>query len=264
MLRKAKDMNGYKLSALDGEIGAVQDFYFDDQSWTVRYLIADTGGWLGERTVLISPYALEPAKFSERVIPVDLTKHQIESSPSLAAHKPVSRQYEMQYYPFFGWPAYWDGPYAWGPTAYPARNERWMGYPSRTEAGDPHLRSTHDVTGHHIHAKDGDIGHVDDFVIDDESWAIRYLIVDTRNWFPGKKVLVSPQWIRRVSWSEAKIFANLSREAIKHSPEISEEAIITRDYEMELYRHYNQPGYWAKEPPIKENPLKKVRENAQP
>jgi hypothetical protein len=106
MLRKAKDMNGYKLSALDGEIGAVQDFYFDDQSWTVRYLIADTGGWLGERTVLISPYALEPAKFSERVIPVDLTKHQIESSPSLAAHKPVSRQYEMQYYPFFGWPAY--------------------------------------------------------------------------------------------------------------------------------------------------------------
>ena len=113
------------------------------------------------------------------------------------------------------------------------------------------------MTGHHIHAKDGDIGHVDDFVIDDESWAIRYLIVDTRNWFPGKKVLVSPQWIRRVSWSEAKIFVNLSREAIKHSPEITEEAIITRDYEMELYRHYNQPGYWAKEPPIKEQPLKK-------
>ena len=127
MLRKAKDLNGYKLSALDGEIGAVQDFYFDDQSWTVRYLIADTGGWLSERTVLISPYALEPAKFSERVIPVDLNKHQIESSPPLVAHKPVSRQYEMQYYPFFGWPAYWDGPYAWGPTAYPARNERWMG-----------------------------------------------------------------------------------------------------------------------------------------
>ena len=137
MLRKAKDLNGYKLSALDGEIGSVQDFFFDDQSWTVRYLIADTGGWLGERTVLISPYALEPAKFSKRVIPVDLTKHQIESSPSLAAHRPVSRQYEMQYYPFFGWPTYWNGPYAWGPTAYPARNERWMGHSSRKEAGDP-------------------------------------------------------------------------------------------------------------------------------
>jgi len=146
MLRKAKDLNGYKLSDLDGEIGAVQGFYFDDQSWTVRYLIANTGGWLGKRTVLISPYALEPPKFSEKVIRVDLTKHQIESSSSLAADKWVSRQYEMQYYPFFGWPAYWNGPYVWGPTAYPTRDERSMGYPFRKEAGDPHLRSTHDVT----------------------------------------------------------------------------------------------------------------------
>ncbi|MEO8053096.1 MAG: PRC-barrel domain-containing protein, partial [Acidobacteriota bacterium] len=109
MLRKAKDLSGYKLAASDGEIGKVKEFYFDDQSWTVRYLVADTGGWLSGRQVLISPYALDPANEGRNVIPVDLTKHQIEKSPSLDSNKPVSRQYELEYYPYYGWPGYWGG-----------------------------------------------------------------------------------------------------------------------------------------------------------
>ena len=116
------------------------------------------------------------------------------------------------------------------------------------KAWDPHLRSTHDVSGYHIQAADGEIGHVEDFIIDDETWAIRYLIVDTRNWWPGKKVLVSPQWIERVSWSESKVFVNLSRETIKQSPEYTEESLLTRDYETGLHRHYNRQGYWVDEP----------------
>ena len=87
---------------------------------------------------------------------------------------------------------------------------------------------------------DGEIGHVEDFIIDDETWAIRYLIVDTHNWWPGKKVLVSPQWIERVSWGERKVFVNLSREAIKQSPEYTDESLLTRDYEIGLHRHYNR------------------------
>jgi sporulation protein YlmC with PRC-barrel domain len=121
------------------------------------------------------------------------------------------------------------------------------------KAWDSHLRSTHEVSGYHIQAADGEVGHVEDFIIDDETWAIRYLIIDTRNWWPGKKVLVSPQWIERVSWSESKVFVNLSRESIKQSPEHTEESLLTRDYETGLHRHYNRQGYWVDEPAAKEH-----------
>jgi hypothetical protein len=112
---------------------------------------------------------------------------------------------------------------------------------------DPHLRSTYDVGGHHVQAEDGDIGHVDDFVIDDENWAIRYLIIDTRNWWPGKRVLVAPQWIERVSWNESTVFVRLSRDAIQRSPEYTEESLLSRAYEDALHRHYNRRGYWDDE-----------------
>jgi len=121
------------------------------------------------------------------------------------------------------------------------------------KAWDPHLRSTDSVQGHNLQALDGEIGHVEDFVIDDETWAIRYLIVDTRNWWPGKKVLISPQWIERVSWSESKVFVNLSREAIKQSPEYTEESLLTRDYETGLHQHYQREGYWAEVPQAQEH-----------
>jgi uncharacterized protein YrrD len=248
MLRQAKDLNDYKLGARDGEIGKVKEFYFDDQSWAVRYLIADTGGWLSGRRVLISPYALDPANKNAKVIPVDLTREQIENCPSLGADKPVSRQYEMQYYPYYGWPGYWGGPYMWGSSAYPKRGKGGWSETSRdAESDDPHLRSTKDVTGRTIQARDGEIGDVEDFVIDDEAWAIRYLIVDTGNWWPGKKILISTRWIERISWEESKVFINLTCEAIKQGPEYTEEALITRDYETRLHRHYNRQGYWVDE-----------------
>jgi hypothetical protein len=248
MLRQAKDLSSYKLDARDGEIGKVKEFYFDDRSWTVRYLVADTGGWLSGRTVLISPYALDPANEGRKVIPVDLTKTQIEKSPTLAAHRPVSRQYEGDYYSYYGWPGYWGGPYTWGPSAYPTRGrDRWSEASRREEDENPHLRSTEDVTGRDIQAQDGDIGHVEDFVIDDETWTIRYLIVDTQNWWPGKKVLISTQWIERISWEESKVFINLTREAIKQGPAYTDHTLITRDHEIKLHRHYDREGYWAED-----------------
>ena len=251
MLQLAGDLRGYKLIARDGEIGKAEEFYFDDQSWAVRYLIADTGGWLG-RQVLISPYALDHARKNDQVIPVDLSKKQIENSPSLDTHKPVSRQYEILYYSFYGWPAYWGGPYAWGASAYPQRRGQWSEATRHKQNDDPHLRSTKDVTSHTIQATDGEIGHVSDFVVDDRDWAIRYFIVDTRDWWPGKKVLISTQWIERISWEESKVFIDLTREAVKGSPEYTEKALITRDYEEELHRHYLRERYWHREGPKRE------------
>lgn len=119
------------------------------------------------------------------------------------------------------------------------------------KAWDPHLRSFHEVTGYDIQATDGEIGHVEDFIIDNETWAIRYLIVDTQNFWPGKKVLISPRWIERVSWKESKVFINLSRETIEHSPEYTEQSLITREYETGLHQHYNRKGYWVDDPVAK-------------
>jgi len=249
MLNKAKTLRGYKLDSLDGEIGRVNEFYFDDQHWTIRYLIADTGTWLTGRQVLISPYALAAVNKEAQHIAVHLTKKQIEDSPSLDTDKPVSRQFEEAYYGYYGWPWYWGGPYSWGPSPFLVRDhDKWQEVIHGEKTWDSHLRSTHDVTNHRIHAIDGEIGHVEDFIIDDETWAIRYLVVDTRNWWPGKKVLISPRWIKRVSWNESKVFVNLSREKIKQSPEYAEASLPTREYETQLHRHYNHQAYWVAEP----------------
>lgn len=262
MLDKAKTLLGYRLHSLDGEIGKVKDFYFDDQHWTIRYLVIDTGSWLNDRQVLISPYALVGVEREANHIAINLTKQQIEDSPSLSSEKPVSRQFEKAYYGYYGWPLYWGGPYMWG--YYPnivREPEDWKDKPiSEEKVWDPHLQSTHDVSGHHIQASDGVIGHIEDFLIDDETWAIRYLIINTQNWWPGEKVLVSPQWIERASWEDSKVFINLTREAIKQSPRYTEDLLLTRDYETKLHEHYNRPGYWADKPADKEDSSKETHQ----
>jgi uncharacterized protein YrrD len=251
MLYKAKTLKGYKLSSLDGEIGKVKEFYFDDKHWAIRYLVADTGSWLTDRQVLISPHALLAVYKELHNIAVNLTKKQIEDSPSLNSDKPVSRQFEEVYHGYYGWQMYWGGPYMWGrsPSIVRDRKKR-KGSPKSKKAWDAHLRSTRDVSGYRIQAADGAIGHVEDFIIDDQTWAIRYLIVNTRNWWPGKKILVAPQWIERISWSESKIFVNLSRETIKQSPKYRrfKESLPTRYYETKLHQHYNRQGYWSDGP----------------
>ena len=253
MLHKAKTLNGYTLRSLDGDIGKVKEFYFDDQHWAIRYLVADTGSWIPGRQVLISPYALVAVNNTKHYISVDLTKQQIEDSPPLETHKPVSRQFEDAYYGYYGWPGY-GVPYMWGPYPYIVRDEaKWKQSAHRKQIPERHLRSMQDVSGHAIQGIDGEIGHVEDFLIDDETWAIRYLIVATRNWWPGKKVLVSPKWIQRVSWGESKVFVNLLRENIKKSPEYTDDALITREFEADLHGHHKRPGYWVDERAAREH-----------
>jgi uncharacterized protein YrrD len=248
MLSKTSTLKGYRLDTLDGEIGRVKEFYFDDRRWTIRYLVANSGAWLIGRQVLIAPYALVAINVPDQSIAIDLTREQVKASPALDSEKPVSRQFEESYYGHYGWPAYWEGPYGWGNSPTPDRNRERTYVPIPGEqAWDHHLRSTQAVSGYDLHAPDGDIGHVEDFIIDDETWAIRYLIVNTGNWWPGKQVLVSPQWILRVSWSESKIFINVSREAILQSPEYTNESQLTRDFEIGLHTHYHRKGYWIEE-----------------
>lgn len=259
MLHKANTLNGYKLGSLDGEIGKVKEFYFDDHYWTIRYLVADTGNWLVGRQVLISPHSLRAVNTSEQKIDVALTKKQIEDSPSLESDKPVSRQFEEAYHGYYGWPLYWGGSFMWGTFAYPylagpypgvahEREERAQAAQNHKQ-WDPHLRSTKKLSGRHIQAVDGEIGHIEDFIIDDQTWAIRYLIIDTRNWWRGKRVLIAPKWIESAAWNESKVFLNLTRQAIRQAPEYTDESLLNRDYEAGLHQHYNRQGYWVDEPP---------------
>jgi hypothetical protein len=248
MLIKAKELNGCKLEGTDGVIGSVKELYFDDLHWTIRYLVADTGNWISDRRVLLSPYAVDAINKKKNSISIKLTKKQIEQSPPLESDKPVSRQYEESYYGYYGWPMYWGGPFMWGYYPDIVRDPtRWKKTISGDKKGDPNLRSTIAVDSFGVHAQDGEIGHVEDFIIDDVTWAIRYLIVDTRNWWPGKKVLVSTKWIKDVSWGESKIFVKLSREKIKESPEYSPELLLTREFEEKMHKHYKMPGYWLDE-----------------
>jgi hypothetical protein len=254
MLIDAKSLLGYKLDSRDGEIGKVKEFYFDDRHWAIRYLVADTGNWLTERQVLISPYALSGVVKEDRKIGVDLTKKQIEESPSLGSDEPVSRQFDEAYYGYHAFPTYWSGAYMWGYSPYIVRDRsQWKESAEPQKSWDPHLRSTRDVTGHYVHALDGELGHVSDFIIDDDTWAIRYIVIDTKNWWPGKKVLVSPRWIERVSWAESKLFITLSRQAIKDAPEYNDDSLIDRDYETGLHRHHDRPGYWVDDQTTRKN-----------
>ena len=177
MIYKVRALKGFHLNGKDGEIGKVKEFYFDDTHWTIRYLVADTGKWLEENQVLISPYSLLEINQTEKYVSVDLTKQQIEDSPPLESHEPISKQFEESYYDYYKWPVYWTGTYLWG--AYPRIERdpemRDDDIDRDSESWEPHLRSTHDVSGHHIEATDGSVGHVDDFLIDDDTWAIRYL-----------------------------------------------------------------------------------------
>ena len=259
MLYRANTLQGYRLRSLDGEIGKVEGFYFDDRHWTVRYLVADTGSWLLDQQVLISPHAVAKVDEASRCITIDLTRKQIADSPSLNDGTPVSRRFETIYYEYYGWQRYWNVAYPLTtPTLENAPRSHVRQEPTQGgETADSDLRGTRDVRGHHIQALDREIGHVDDFILDSETWAIRYLVIDTRKWWPGKKILISPQWIDRVNWSESKVFVDLRGETIRKSPEYTDESLLDRDFEAALHDYYSRQGYWVDEQDDKKHPSSK-------
>jgi len=227
VLRSIKTLERLRIFGTDAEVGTVEDTYFDDDRWVVRYLIVEASDWLHERKVLISPYAVRSFDWLTRAIITDLSRKQIEASPSIDTDKPVSRQHESEYHRYYGYPEYWPSStyWAWGamPIVRPAAElQFWAAEQQLTTqmsepTGDVHLRSSRQVIGYHIQANDAGIGHVEDFLFEDETWAIHYAVVDTRNWLPGKHVLISPEWICNVNWAERSVFVDMSREEVGNS-----------------------------------------------
>jgi hypothetical protein len=243
MLRSLKELFYYTLASKDGEIGRCKDFLFDDRFWTIRYMVAETGKWLPGRKVLVSPISLGEPDWASRLFPVRLTKKQIEDAPGLDQDAPLSRQYEIAWSQFYGWPYYWGGPHAWGSAPNPGMifneslSEKQSG---EVKSENDNLRSADEVIGYHIQATDDEVGHVEDFIVDDATWTIRFLVVDTRNWLPGKKVLIKPSWVESVDWVERKVNIDLPRETIKNSPEYDPSMPVNREYEERLYDFYGR------------------------
>ncbi len=226
MLRSLKRLHGDPLGALDGVIGKIKDFYFDDQSWVVRYVVADTGTWLPGRLVLLSPHAFSDFYQDGGCRTVDLTRQQIVDSPAIESHLPVSRQFEADYYRYYQYPAYWEGGAMWGMAGYPIlfppyRQENHLqdrqDSPPRDE--DPHLQSAQALHGYSLQTHEGEIGRVVDFIVDEKSWEILHLVVGTGHWYAGKDIAISPKCIERVSYEESKIFVSVSKAAIQAAPE---------------------------------------------
>ncbi len=249
MLRSAEELPGFAVHATDGNIGKVEDLYFDDRTWRIRYMVVDTGGWLTGRQVLISPVALRQPDWPGHQFPVSLTKQQVEDSPAILSDLPVSRQHEIDLHQYYGWPSYWGGGMYPGEmlSFYPEISQLAKGpekdpasYESPTDGGDPHLRSVRAVTGYHVQAVDGEIGHVEDFILDESTWAVRYLVVDTRNWLPGKRLLMSPRRIDEVIWPEARVRAHLTQHEVKEAPEYHRGMTIDAQYEEAVHAHYRR------------------------
>jgi len=229
MKRSINNLLGYTIKGTDGEIGEVEEFYFDDRTSTIRYMVVKTGGWFSEKKVLISTEAFRKVEWESKTFSVNLTQEKIKNSPDIDTDKPVSRQQEESMRGYYSWPNYYGfGMYgSWG-------LGKW-GYPSISETAiqkemekmkaiehandDTHLRSTREVTGYDIHATDGDMGNLIDFIIDDTTWKIDFLVVDTGNWFSAKRVAITPDLIKEINWETSEVIINASVEQVKNSPE---------------------------------------------
>ena len=248
MLRSLKTLLGYSVLAKDGDMGKVHDFYFEDDTWIIRYLVVDTGHWLTGRKVLLTPGALGRPNWEKLAFPVALTREQVEKSPDIDTDKPVSHQQELDLYNHYGWPLYWldPGTGAWPgvtPMA-PIFSPPGPSEMAKDPKADPHLRSVREVTGYHVHASDGEMGHVEDFIADDALWVIRYMVGHVSNWLPAKKVLISPQWLGEIRHWERKVNVTMTQESILHCAEFEPRTFVNREYEERLYDYYGRPGYW--------------------
>lgn len=258
MLRSMHDLEDYTIAATDGDIGEVKDFYFDNEAWVIRYFVVETGEWLASRKVLITPFSIQHPEWALRRMHVAITKEQIKNSPDIDTDKPVSRQHEMQYLGYYGYPYYWGRAGMSNAGIYPAgfglpggqvqeehaREESVKAERARHADDDPHLRSCKAVIGYHIKATDGEVGHVESLLINEETWAIQYLVVNTSNWWLGHKVLIAPEWIDEIRWLDKTVTVELDCASIKASPPYESSQQLNRERESNLYNHYGLTGYW--------------------
>ncbi len=250
MLRSVNNLEGFTLGAKDGEVGSVYSLLFDSGNWAVRYFVVDTGRWLPGRKVLIAPKALDRPDRQDRIFRVHLTKAQVRDSPRIDTEKPISRQREIELHQHYGWTPYWNPVHGLAvapehPGQAPTEQATQATAVLVETRDESSLRSTREVRGYHLHAADGRIGHVEDFIASDEDWVIRYLVVDTRKWRVGQSVLIAPEWVKDINWENRTVWVDVRRQTIEESPPYDPRAPVNREYEAQMYDYYGRPKYWT-------------------
>jgi len=261
MLKTVENLKGYSIQATDGEIGHIEDIYFEEDTWLVRYFVVNVGNWLIKDEVLLVPSAITGVNEDNEKLLVGLTREQVENSPDVETEMPISRQREIELFEHYGWDPYWDlpgtagvhaaayGTYPARPTAAGVPTKKVEDKPAQTAVSETppepttDLRSSDEVIGYDVQAHDEETGHVEDFIVDTEHWVIRYMVVDTRDWLPGRKVIISPAWISGIGWARSEVYVSITQKAIENSPEYEPEA-LNRAYETRLYEHYGRTKYW--------------------
>jgi hypothetical protein len=245
MLRSAKSLRNYHLRATDGNVGYVKDFLFDGRQWFIRYVVVDTSEWLAGRTVLLVPDILGVPGVEEQILPVELTREQVRNSPDVDTDKPISRQAEVDLFEYYGWSPYW-GAGREGFTRHVARVPE-LEEKEQTVASQAgmDLRSMREVAGYSLQAADDKVGHVEDFILSDEDWVVRYIVANAGTWLSGRRVLISPEWVRAILWRERTVALELSRDEIRASPPYDPKQPVNRQDEVHLYDYYGRPKYWT-------------------
>jgi sporulation protein YlmC with PRC-barrel domain len=251
MLYRVSDLQGYTIHATDGDIGTLHTFYFDEKEWGVAYFVIDTGTWITGKHVLVSPDVLGQPDANSKRLPVSLTRGEIQDCPEINTHEAASGPYTGVTHTRSARPVFWSNdPFVLDSLAARPGGSPMPAPPPTTpppmaeQVRGPVQHSSRKIIGYYIQARDGEMGHVEDFIIDTDTWHIRYMVVDTKNWWPGKKVLVSPRWIQDIRWDDAHVTVDLPRDRIKASPEYDPSKPVPRDYETRLHDHYSRPAYW--------------------
>lgn len=256
MLHTLNDLQNLSIHASDGDIGLTKDFYFDDKHWVIRYLVVETGSWLSSKKILLSPISIKEFNQEQKTLAVTISREQVKNSPDIDSEKPVSRQHEVDHMEYYGYSQYWGNTGIWG--SEPSPNMMATGYYSvapkpdnldnpemsadveaaLSRDNDHHLRSSHAVAGYHLDAIDGELGHLQGMLIDIDTWAIRYLIINTSNWWLGHLVLIAPKWIKEVSWPTSKIYVDMTQQQVKDAPTYDPSVPFDLEHEQNLHTHY--------------------------
>lgn len=262
MLKNLKDIKGFKILATDTGneiIGTVKDVYFDDEKFALRYLVIDTRVWLFEDLVLVSPYSVNGVDWDSGIIWVNLTKEEIEHSPKAKYSKPVTRTFETTFNNYFKLPHYWsnglgmdiEGIWAGAyfpnkPVEPPQSFHPDIKFEDEQLPDEQHLHSMREISSFHLRAVDDEkFGAIEDFIIETETWALRYIVIDTNKYLPGgKRILLSPEWIERFDWENKKLVTDYLRDTIENCPEYDPAVVIDREMEEEIHSHFGQNGYW--------------------
>lgn len=243
LLRHTQDLSPWTLCGMDGEVGFIYDLYFDDQSWAARYFTVNTGGWLSGRIVLIAPVAVIGIDAAHTSMRVNLQREQIAQAPAIDIAQPISRQYEIDHYQYYGWKPYWhtDPTGLAGPAYNPDSSVMTLDKPLLPEPSEPpHLSKTDEMIGYQIHTRDGEVGQVQDLLVDEEDWVVRYAEVDTQKWSSGKIVLAQTRQVEQIDYPSRTLTMSLSRQAIQSAPAYDPTEPITPGYEMDLFQHYKK------------------------